>query len=165
MPPLPDSDSYSSLGGELNEARAVVDPTTDLPKDADCATRANAAAMTRLIHRGYAVFTRSGTTFTLVEYDAVWGNTNGTYAPVASYSSAGVIGILLPATVPDARNAGGTCNVNARRGHAWLEYGAVAIARIDCLRIAANQLVVRTWDAANNPTDMATSDVLVVEWR
>lgn len=72
--PLPDSDDYALLAGNLNDYTPVVDPTTDLPDVASNTTRADVAGMSRLIDRAFVKWTNNGTTATIVNFDSVVGN-------------------------------------------------------------------------------------------
>lgn len=162
---LPDIDGYPTLGGELNEARAVTDPTTDLPKAADCTTRADVAAMTRTISRGFCAFSWSGSAITLVEFEAVWAASAG-YGPTVTRTGTGTFNVELPTTVPDARAVGGTCNINVRRPfHTSIERAATTIGRVEAKRAGPTSITVTTLNTSLAATDPNAGDVIIVSWH
>ena len=74
MPILPSALSYEEIAGTLNDYTEVVDPTTDLPANADNKTRASVAAMSRMSPRVYLEWTNDGTNATISQFDSVVGN-------------------------------------------------------------------------------------------
>lgn len=101
---LPDSNSFNSLGGELQDYAPVTDPTTDLSAEASNEMRCDVAAMTRTATRAIVKFTVSGGAVTIAntDFEAVYGNSL-TYKPSGVVNGNGDYTITFPATVNDAR--------------------------------------------------------------
>ncbi len=155
--PLPQSSTYANLGGELGEYQAVVDPTTDLPGDADNQMRSDAAGMTRTAVRAMVTFTIAATVATVIEHDSNWGN-DPAVAPVVTYGgSTGLYNIAWPATVTDPR--GVSRALNLRRG--WVNV-AQGTAHGALLPTAPNtaQVQLSVGAALANPTGAVTAWVL-----
>lgn len=159
---LPDKSTYSIMGGELVDYQPAEDPTTDLPAVADDENRADCAAMTRTITRAYVAFTTNGTTCTVVDHDAVWGN-GLAVAPTVARSSAGTFVVTWPATVTDAR--GLSHALNLRRGLAEVEPDTnVYVARAKIASPNTAQVVTSrsSTEAAADPS--STAAIVVTVW-
>ncbi len=109
---LPSPASYDTYGGEKVDYQPAEDPTTDRSADQEDEAFADLSAATRMVARAYVAFTTNGTTCTVTDSDAVWGN--GT-PPTVSRTGAGAYTVTWPVTVTDAR--GNSRGVNLRRGH------------------------------------------------
>ena len=100
MSTLPTASTYESLGGQIIDYDEIVDPTTDLPASADCETRANVAAMSRMTKRVWFTWTNNGSVGTIVLFDSVVGNSAGNY-PTINKQNTGHWRFTFPALVVD----------------------------------------------------------------
>lgn len=71
---LPDVDSLDTYGGELNDYRPVVDPTTDRAAAAANQAYASIAMATHVVPRAIVRVTQAATVVTVAYHDAVWGD-------------------------------------------------------------------------------------------
>jgi hypothetical protein len=137
---LPDKATFATLGGEISDYSAVEDPTTDLAGTFSSETRADVAAMTRMIPRAFVSFTTTGASCTVVDHDAVWGS-DLSVKPVVTidpvYGATYVI--TWPTTVTDAR--GVQRALNLRRALGNVEAGGWTTATY---RRSANVIAVTT---------------------
>lgn len=157
--PLPDTDDFDTLGGPLNEYSPVEDATTDLPGAADNAARGNVAATTRVLFRGYVAFVWNGSTITIVDRDAVWGN-DPSLDPVIVHAGTGVFTLTFPVTVPYV-DGSGTANVNLRRALAIVEAFGIFIFPV---MLAANEIAISCTNSSSAFTD-PTNKTIVVWYR
>lgn len=121
---LPDKATFSDYGGEKQDYAAPEDPTTDRSAAEMNPAFCDVAAMTRMIPRAMVEFYYSGGVATIVDHDAVWGNSDSV-KPTVTRLSAGRYRVEFPATVVDA--LGDTYSVNLKRGWANTEDGAVGL--------------------------------------
>lgn len=158
---LPDKATFATVGGTILDYSAVEDPNTDLAAEFSNEVRADTAAMTRMIPRAYVAFTTNGTTCTVVEHDAVWGN-DLAIAPTVARTGTGAYTVTWPTTVTDAR--GVVRSLNLRRGSAGLDYvGFFASPK----RVSANSFTMIVYDAScQAPTDpnFVTDIVVLTVW-
>src|SRR4051812_24175431 len=103
---LPDIDAISSYNGApsgilADYALAVQDPTTDVPAAGLTAMMASVAMATRMMPRAYCTFSTNGATCTLIEHEAVWGN-SVSVQPTPARTSTGLFTVTWPASVADA---------------------------------------------------------------
>ena len=154
---LPDKATFATLGGEITDYSDVEDPTTDLAGAFNSETRADVAAMTRMIPRAFVAFTTNGTTCTVVDHDAVWGG-DLAVKPTVAYVSDGLYTVTWPTTITDAR--GVVRALNLRRGQVNVESSP------SCFGSAA-RLSANSYDAQSpGPSDPANpSDVIsLIVW-
>jgi hypothetical protein len=157
MSVLPASSSYESLGGTIADYDGVVDPTTDLPADADSESRANVAAMTRTARRVSFVFTNDGTTATVTLFDSVAGNAIAVQ-PGKGKQATGWWRFTFPASVTDLK--GGTQAWSFRTGHGSAQHNEPVHVQV---RIAAPNIVdVYMWAIPSGAaSDVAGVPILV----
>ena len=170
MSPLPDVDSFASVGGALfNYGIGPIDTSTD--RDAAGANVAywDATAMTATCVRAWARFTLNGTaTPALVAHNSVWGNAVGVQ-PVGAYSgSTGVFTITWPVNVSDGIPNGlpgyiGPHTLNFRDGWANV-IGATYFGRQVSITSAnvATLYVFNSGGAAANPGSATDFTVYVI---
>lgn len=158
---LPDKSTFASIGGEIIDFSAVEDPNTDLAGAFNSEVRADVAAMTRMIPRAYVAFTLSGTTCTVVEHDAVWGN-DLAVVPTIVRTGTGAFTVTWPTTVTDAR--GTVHSLNLRRGAVGVECaGFFGSAK----RASANSFTMVTYDSqaqAPADTNLSTDIIVLTVW-
>lgn len=141
---LPEVQSYDGLGGDIIDYAAVVDPETDLPAEASNETRADVAAMTRMIGRAFVSFDNGGE---VSIHDAVWGNSDAV-KPVVAVLSAGRYTITWPSSVTDARAT--SHPVNLRVGlPSLVDVAYIATAE----RTAPNVFLVQVYGIAAGTLD------------
>jgi hypothetical protein len=150
---LPDTDSFATYGGSLQNYAPVEDPTTD--RDALAANQAYAsiAAATHTVARAWARFVTSATTPSLATTngnDANWGNSLGVQ-PTPARVSTGVFTLTWPSTIVDEN--GGTHTVNLRRAFAQPE--GATLYNAQALVTAPNIVTVYTFTAAGSANDIA----------
>jgi len=160
---LPDKQTYSALGGDIQDYQAVEDPTTDLSDEQSNETRADVAAMTRMIPRAMVSFTTNGATCTVVDHEAVWGNALSVKPVVTVDPVYGATLIVVwPTTVMDAR--GVTYALNLKRGLGNVgEFGfmsAVQMISANSLRITPGSVV----DSSNGFPGDHNSVITVWVW-
>lgn len=114
---LPNASTYESLGGTIVDYSEIVDPTTDLPAVADCETRANVAAMTRMTKRVWFTWTNNGSVGTLVSFDSVVGNSATNY-PTINKQATGRWRFTFPAAIVDAFGNAGAWTFKLANGSA-----------------------------------------------
>jgi hypothetical protein len=159
---LPDVDDLSALGGALNDASPVVDPTTDMPAAAGNVAMADIAAATHTATRAWTRFTLSpgavaSATPVLVSHDSNWGSSPGV-APTFTRTSAGLYTVTWPATVVDQIPNGApgfvsSHTLNIRSAWAGVQTGTVAFVTL-AQPTSANIVTLRVF----NPTTGAAAD-------
>lgn len=142
---LPAIDDISAVGGQIQDYRAVPDPTVERSAAQENQIAADAVMATRTITRAFAAYT-AGATPAIVSHDAVWGTGAGV-APTVALASTGVWTITWPATVTDA--LGVVHSTNFRRAWACVEGANWAIHT--CTVTAPNVVTVRTWLVPSGP--------------
>ncbi len=145
MPPLPDIDSLSTLGGNLVNASPVVDPTTDLDGVADTKSRTNVAMMTHTALRSWCLFTAAASTGAMVRvaHDAQWGNASGV-APALARTATGTFTLMYPSTVYDEMGVPHSLNLRA----AWGQSRSASAAHdVQVVPTAPNVLTVYVRDS------------------
>jgi len=151
---LPNIASYSTYGGEKQNYSPVVDPTTDLDAGEDNEARSDVACLTVMSPRAYVAFTyTSGTGVTVVESNAVWGNTT---PPTVTRTGTGVFTITWPTTITDPR--GNTQSVNLRRGWGNVE---ATVNSASVVRTGPNTVTCNIF-VAGTMTDPGTGVAVVV---
>lgn len=116
---LPAIDTLDTLGGELENAHAVMDPVTDLDAPADNASRGNVAMLTHTGIRAMRSFVGGVAPADPVEglvHDAMWLRHTPTLAEVTHFG-VGIYDVEWPETVLD--ELGEEHALNLRAGAAW----------------------------------------------
>jgi hypothetical protein len=155
---LPDANTYSTLGGELNNYQSPEDPTTDLDANADNEVRCDSAAASRMVGRAFVAFT--GSDQVVHQHDSVWGN-DVSVLPVVGRSGAGVYTVTWPASVNDAR--GNPHALNLRRAlviveqdaHVWVGHPLIT---------APNILSVKVYRSSTESAGEPTAQIVVLVW-
>ncbi|KYF87779.1 hypothetical protein BE20_24860 [Sorangium cellulosum] len=155
---LPDKNDFAALGGELVDYSPPEDPTTDLSAEASNEARADTAAMTRMIERAFVSFTTNGSTATVTDHDAVWGNALA-YKPTISRTGAGNYLVTWPTTVTDARGVTRSLNLRFGVGNVGESLFSASV-----IRVSANSMRIRITrnNAATDPD--ASTVVTMVVW-
>jgi len=157
---LPDKATFATLGGEIDDYSAVEDPTTDLAGAFSSETRADVAAMTRMIPRAVVSFTTDGATCTVVDHDSVWGADLAVKPTVVldlGYGGKSVI--TWPTTVTDAR--GVVRSLNLRRGLVNVESAGYSGA---ATRAAANVFHVTVCSSLDTVLQLPPSGEVMTLW-
>jgi hypothetical protein len=158
---LPSAATYDSYGGEKADYSPVEDTTTDRSADHEDEAFADVAAMTRMIPRAYVAFTTNGTTCSVVDHDAVWGN-DVSVRPTVVRTALGIYTITWPSAVTDARGA--SRSINLRRGLANVEDQASA-AFANAIRLGPNSFKVATQTVAlSGPDDLIGEVITATVW-
>ena len=98
---LPTASTLDDLGGVISDYDEIVDPTKDLPASADTESRANVAAMSRVVERLWFIWSNDGTVVTLVSLDSVVGSAMANN-PTTNKQNTGHWRFTFPAVVVDA---------------------------------------------------------------
>ncbi len=146
--PLPNPTSYASVGGEIENAFEVVDPTTDLSADLINITRADCAGMTRTAVRGWVRFAGHATAPTVSAHEELWGAGSAS-DPTVVHSATGSYLVTLPASVIDER--GDTIDVSVSGG--WVNVSGSVCYQAQASYVGPNQLQVYTFNAAGTAND------------
>jgi len=150
---LPNVDTIDSYGGlKKDYGIAVVNSETDRAADDANRAYANIAMATHTLCRAWVQFTSSATTPTIVQHDALWGNTSFV-APTIVRSAQGIFDITWPTSVTP-ESAEDPININIRIAGGGNALGAV-FRHVQCQRQTAVTLRVHTFDTAGALQDFA----------
>lgn len=168
--PLPDIDDVTILGGVLNNAYPVTDPTTDLDAAADNKARNNNAGMTHTAKRAWCRFYAANPVTDPASnvHDAVWGDAIAD-KPVAARTGVGIFTVTWPTTVDNLlTQAGATTaqggeagvSVNIRTATVSVE-ASTTFRHAQATVTSANVVTVHVFDAAGALVDPAATSCLI----
>lgn len=149
-PLAPEIPSLDTFGGTFVNADAVVDPTTECDASFFNRLLAQVVMLSHTAPKAWVSCTVSGGTVTIVDHDAVWGNTSAV-KPTVARTGAGIFTVTWASSYSDLQSTPETHSLSIRACDAG-GYAATPVF-FNYTITGTTQVTVLSLDAAGSSAD------------